>query len=407
MSRNSCLDEATTAFTAIQSSVISSIAFFSRTRKLSSLPEIHAWDSYMDQSSLAGVEKVDAGSFLLTGEFGDELDRGATSEVRDFKKRVREFLDHLVDIILSLYLVSSNVMQGLYSFCPEILFEGDDHHVFQLFRKLLSVLKKSGCVKEDKSVASCEEFTSYVVDARKRHVLSGKSAEGIPDVVAHLLADYSFLSRRNPLRVLKLCCLFAVRRRETYPSVSFELDDCSVDPSVLSSCITCVQSYVLSPCYKQKSFFTQSTMEAVRDAISGSRAFLSDAVFDPWDGLLCGVRDAFVEHYDDAFSSFLSEKKKTSYQRLYKANRPGSLTTSGELSESSSCVSGGKSSTGSRTGSVRSVHAVGTSRARPAVGSKDDESLADLLRRKGKNRKSQGSRAQNASKSGESKSKKI
>ena len=101
----------------------------------------------MDQSSLAGVEKVDAGSFLLTGDFGDELERGATSEVRDFKKRVRELLDHLVDIILSLYLVSSNVMQGLYSFCPEILFEGDDHHVFQLFRKLLSVLKKSGCVK--------------------------------------------------------------------------------------------------------------------------------------------------------------------------------------------------------------------------------------------------------------------
>ena len=86
-------------------------------------------------------------------------------------------------------------------------------------------------------------------------------------------------------------------------------------------------------------------MEVVRDAISGSRAFLSDAVFDPWDDLLCvlcGDRDAFVKHYDDAFSSFLSEKKKTSYQRLYKANRPGSLTTSGELSESSSCVSGGK-----------------------------------------------------------------
>ena len=78
----------------------------------------------MDQTSLAGREKTDAGSFLLTGESGDELERGATSEVRDFKKRVREFLDHLVDIILSLYPVSSNLMQGLYSFCPEILFEG-------------------------------------------------------------------------------------------------------------------------------------------------------------------------------------------------------------------------------------------------------------------------------------------
>ena len=47
-------------------------------------------------------------------------------------------------------------------------------------------------------------------------------------------------------------------------------------------------------------------MEAVRDAIRGSRSFLSDASFDPWAGLLSGDRDAFVKQYVDEFTSFLA-----------------------------------------------------------------------------------------------------
>ena len=78
---------------------------------MSSLPGIHSWDDNIDRDKLAEIEKYYPESFLLTGEFGGELQRGATSEVEDFSKRVREFLDNLVDVILSLHLVSSNVMQ--------------------------------------------------------------------------------------------------------------------------------------------------------------------------------------------------------------------------------------------------------------------------------------------------------
>ena len=325
---------------------------------------------------------------MLTGEFGNELQRGATNEVRDFIERVREFLDHLVDVSYCCNLVSFNVMQGLCFFWPVILLEGDDQHAFQLFSKLISVLKKSGCLSEDEYVASCEEFTTYVVDERARHSLGGKNAEDIPDIVHYLLADYNFLSRRHLLRVLKLCCLVTVQRRKSYPIVSFELDGSAVNPAVLSSCITEVQSYVLSPCYKQKSFFTQSTMEAVRDAITGSRAFLSDARFDPWDGLLSGDRDAFVKQYDDAFTSFLTGNKKDSYQYLCGANRHSSRAVTGELSENCSCVSGEKLFAGARAASSKSARVAGTSKSRPSVcGTHSDESLAQLLKKKGKCRK--------------------
>ena len=85
-------------------------------------------------------------------------------------------------------------MQGLFSFCSDTLLEGDDFRglvqvvqvvpvIFKWFRKLLSVLKKSGCLSEDESVASCEELTTCAVDARARPSISEKNAEDIPDIV--------------------------------------------------------------------------------------------------------------------------------------------------------------------------------------------------------------------------------
>ena len=122
----------------------------------------------------------------MNWEFGEELQQGGTSEIRDFRNRSREILDGLVDVILSLNLVSSEVTQGLYSFCPEILLEGDDQHIVRLFGKLLTVLTRSGCMSEDEAKTSIEEFTTYVVDARVGHAASGRSAEEILGAVAHL-----------------------------------------------------------------------------------------------------------------------------------------------------------------------------------------------------------------------------
>ena len=204
-----------------------------------------------------------------------------TSEIHDFRTRSREVLDRFVDVILSLNLVSSEVMQGLYSFCPEILLEGDDQHIFRLFSKLLTVLKRSGCVSENEAKTSIEEFTTYVVDARARHAASDRSAEKIPDNVAHLLGEYSFLSRKCLLRIFKLCCLVIARPDKPYPVVDFALDDCSLPVTVVSACVTGVQSYVMGPFYQQGGFFTRSTMKFVRDAIIGAQSFMSSPSFDP------------------------------------------------------------------------------------------------------------------------------
>ena len=100
--------------------------------------------------------------------------------------------------------MSADFLQGIYSFCPDLLLKGDDQGVFQLFSKLLRVFERSRCLSSDDANASSEQFTTFVVDARARHRNSESNAEEMPDVVQYLLNDYSFAARRHQCRVLKL-----------------------------------------------------------------------------------------------------------------------------------------------------------------------------------------------------------
>ena len=137
----------------------------------------------MDTSKVAGLEKVTTAEFLLNDDFGVELSQSSNSEVCDFRNRCREVVDHLVNVLLAQHAVSADFSSGIYCFCPELLLEGDDQRVFQLFCRVVRVLEKSGSLTPSVAWSSVEEFTTFVVDIRRRHVESGMSAENISDVV--------------------------------------------------------------------------------------------------------------------------------------------------------------------------------------------------------------------------------
>ena len=84
-------------------------------------------------------------------------------------------------------------MQGVYAFCPELLLEGDDRYIFRLFSKLLRVLERSGALSSEEAKSGSEEFVTFVVDARRRHDDSERSAESIADVVSYLLNDFQWV----------------------------------------------------------------------------------------------------------------------------------------------------------------------------------------------------------------------
>ena len=105
----------------------------SRSRRVWSLPNINAWGEYMNVSKLSQYDEIPTAEFLQNYDFGAMLREFKGSEGRDFQDRCREFVDRFVELVLALQAASSEFMSGLYCFCPELLLEGDDKHVFDLF----------------------------------------------------------------------------------------------------------------------------------------------------------------------------------------------------------------------------------------------------------------------------------
>ena len=280
----------------------------SRTRRLSDMPELNDWDAYLDSPKIAAFGKADSADFLVNHSFGEELRRSSTQELCEFRRRCQELMDRLVEVILSLHLVSAEFYQGIYCFCPELLLEGDDRYILGLYAKLLRVLEKSGWLTTDVAKASLVEFTSYVVEVRVRHRDSDRSAAEIVDIVPYILADYSFCCRHNLVRVLELCSLVAMRLPLKLPVVDIDTSDCSVPDLAVTAALKCVQSYVLSPAYKQIAFFTTATMEAVRDSVAHSRVFMTSVGLDPWKELACSDREEVILHYSGLFAGQLCRK---------------------------------------------------------------------------------------------------
>ena len=235
---------------------------------------------------------------------------------------------------------------------------------------------------------------TFVVDARLCHAGSDNSAEGISDIVAYLLADYSFLSRKSLCRVFKLCCLVMRRPRCDFSAVVFSLNDCVVPESVVTSCLRGVQSYVCSPSFKVGSLFTQRTMESVRDAISSARNFMvSSSEFGPWARVCTSDRSAFVLHYSELFSAHLDRKKEASYQRFRTANQRIRSDGTGDSRAVASSVS-----SGGRPGLEGSVVSRGgkTSTERPSQQSSGASSVASTSSKGGsKNSKRQSGSKKN------------
>ena len=218
------------------------------------MPVLTDWDAYMDASKVAALGKIDSEDFFANHTFGDKLMHANTGEVCDVRNRCRDFMNHFVDAILSLHLVTGSFYQSIYCFCPEILLEGDDWNTFGLFGKTVRVLEKVGCLSRDAVTASLDEFTAFVVEARLRHRESGWVASAINDVVAYLLADYGFLWRFNLVRTLQLCCLVVLRTPLQLPTIDIGFAGCSAPADVVDSAFKCVQSYVRMPSFKQGAF---------------------------------------------------------------------------------------------------------------------------------------------------------
>ena len=215
-----------------------------KTRSTSGLPEIHAWESYMDVVKIRDFAVVPCDSFLSSHDLGEQLSAGKTKEYVAFRLHCRQFVDRLIIILLESTYARSVIAKGMCSFCPELMLEGNDVAVFSLFADLCRILVSCGSLSVDESSAALEEHASFIVEKRGYHSSSGQSAGYIVNVVPYLLRDVGFLSRPHLLRVFKLCCLVSGVSASRYPAVSLDLSGFALSCRLSELCATGAVLYI-------------------------------------------------------------------------------------------------------------------------------------------------------------------
>ena len=352
-----------------------------KTCEINALPSIHQWEEYMNVESVERFPSVPIDCFLGSYDLGKELAAGKTSESREFRVKCKEFLDQLIVMVLRHGSVTSGVSRGLSSFCSESLLEGENSCVFTLFSDLCRLYVGCGVLALDVSKAAVEEFTSYVAEKRRQHVDSTRSASDISNIMEFLLNDFAFQARHHVFRVFKLCCLVIELPRSDLPAVEFDLSGCALSRIDFDRSLRLVQSYVLSSGYSHKTFFTNPTLDAVRDAIATAGAFFVAPNYNLWAGVCDSAYEKYIADVGVVYKQFLDERRKAGeshYVECNRANRLSSVDRGSCSSREGSLVSSGSKTKKGEAQPVAIVKKISTSNSKSS-GKSDAQ--------KGKNKK--------------------
>ena len=282
-----------------------------KTRELSSLPDIHDWDSYMDVEKVASFPVAAADEFLSHCEYGKALSAAKTSDMPKFRGRCREFIDRLAFLLVESASTRSLVSKGLCNFCPELMLEGDDKSAFDLFTELCGILLECDALSREESSAAVDEYTAFVIEKRRQHSrLEPSAASTIPGVRRYLLDDFGFQSRRHVMRVFKMCCLLVGELNHACPPSTIGLGGCGQAEGSVHLCCRIVQSYVLSDGYAPQSLFTESTLSLIRDAVANAGLFYIGTDFNVWKGLCDSGVDSFISAFCELYGEIMLKRRR-------------------------------------------------------------------------------------------------
>ena len=156
------------------------------------------------------ISRFSAGApedFVSQCDFGRSLLSVTTSEMSKFRTRCREFINRLAVLVVESDRAKSVMSKGLYSFCPELMLEGDNNAAFELFSELCRVLERCKAVASDEVKAAQDAYNTYVIEKRRQHCRLERSASDIPDVRHHLLDDFSPFDREATYCAFLNCAL--------------------------------------------------------------------------------------------------------------------------------------------------------------------------------------------------------
>ena len=227
---------------------------------------------------------------------------------REFQCDARRFLEEFATSVLSTVAARSKIGQGLSCFCPAIVIGGDDHAPFHLLGLLLDGLLERGWVKGSEIEACRSEYPSFVQEQRQLERSSTRSRPDIGDVPSFCSSQVGFRARQHLFKVCIVSNVVKIHGRfleniDLFFQV-FQLtalivrglltcggrfiiisDRVMICEDEVQSAILCVQDFVRSPHFTQRSFFSDSGIAMLTESAAISDRITNNAVFEPWSHL--------------------------------------------------------------------------------------------------------------------------
>ena len=320
----------------------------SKVKKVGDLPEAMDWDSYMchpssDFSSIPASDCLKDQAILVSA-----LDDARSSGNKDFYKECHSFICSFIDLLARNVCSTSKLAKGLYSLCPDILFDGDDEYIFRLFSLLTDCLRLSNRIDAITSESACAEFKCLVGELRRGR---RPDVAGIKDVFSFLFELPALSSKLYLRNVLQLVCCIALPQKIVLPSVDISLTGAKCNRKILESALVACQSYVLAPKFVSGDLLTKDCVGELKIHLTNAGAFMSEASFAPWRILYVTPRSEIVDALRSLFSRFLAEKV-SEWKKTHSLVAPKKSVVA---ASSSSPVAGSSSVTAPGSSAVKSI----------------------------------------------------
>ena len=267
-----------------------------------------------DQVSQASKHKAERDLSETKGS-RDAIDKLSSSLHDHFANAGRNYVIFLLESVLKHVNLSSELVKGMASFDPQVLFILPESLGMSLFQILVRGFISRRWIREADEQLYLDEYASFVKDLRKENV--GIVTSLIYNIVNYLVAHPSLQFRQYLTHIFKLACLCLTSCSAETPVVRFGSINSTSLSCKLGEVIYPVHSYAATvPGCVEVCTSTEALAEfSALDTKFGCRGFAN--TYDPWTSVDWFGRTSLLRRLEESYTSILQKRgeapsKKTS-----------------------------------------------------------------------------------------------
>ena len=199
-----------------------------------------------------------------------------------FVREARQYLAHLCAAVQDHVSGTSDIVKGLASFDPHVLFVLPLSQASTSFGYLYRSFSHRGWVATSEEELCHDEYLTFIDHLRTSYPDQRLAPDVIPDIVQFLVSEPGLQSRPLLYRLFKLSCLCLTSTSPSLPAVKFGPDLAGSLSSRMVDLVQPVQSYIANVPDVDKLLTSPDSLERFSKFAASVGEDLLSSEYDPW-----------------------------------------------------------------------------------------------------------------------------